>query len=653
MTVKSDIKRRINELRKLISKYDSHYYVLNKPLIDDYEYDLLYKELVLLEKQNPEFDSSLSPTKRVSEKNITGFKKFKHIPKMYSLENTYSDDELSAFHKRIKDVLKNNFSYSVEPKIDGAALSVIYRDSVFYKALTRGDGESGDDVTDNIKTIRELPLSLNKIIKGELIIRGEVFFTKKRFEKLSETYSFSNPRNSAAGTLKLLSPKEVSKRMLSILFHTVVTPIATTHIETLLELKTLGLPVVNQIAAAKTLEELIEIKNMFEIKRFSLPYETDGIVVKVNQLPLREKVGFTSKSPRWAFAYKYAPKKAITRLQSISFQVGRTGVITPVANLTPVELSGTVVKRATLHNFEEIDRLEIKKLDFVEIEKSGEIIPKVVRVIKEKRSGKEISIERPFLCPSCKEKLVKYDDEVAIRCINKNCPEQIELSLIHFASKKAMNINNMGPSIISKFIEKKLVKSISDIYSLTKENLLSIDRIKEKSATNLLMAIERSKKNTLSKFIYGLGIRNIGEYASSILADKFRTLDLFILAGYDELIKVPSIGDESAKAILLFFSNEGNIREIRKLMNMGLVLEISENRDVLNGLSFVITGTLKNMSREEAKKFIIENGGTVQSDVSNNTNYLVVGENPGSKIIRANELSVKMINIDELKDMVQ
>ncbi|MDD3803443.1 MAG: NAD-dependent DNA ligase LigA [bacterium] len=653
MRERENTEKRIKELRDLIVKYDYHYYVLSEPLIDDYEYDKLYRELLSLESSNPEFDSPDSPTKRVSEQTQNHFEKLGHKPKMYSLDNSYSDDELKAFHRRISESLTEKFSYTVEPKIDGTAISLIYNDSLLQSALTRGDGETGDDVTSNVRTIRSIPLKLNSLIEGELIVRGEIFFTKKRFEKLSETYSFSNARNAASGTLKLQNAKEVSKRQLSALIHTVVTPLAPTHTESLKKLSELGLPIVSVFAEAETVSRLIEEKNRFEKDRFSLLFETDGIVIKVNQLNLREKVGFTNKSPKWAFAFKFTPERAMTKLLSVDFQVGRTGVITPVANLNPVEISGTIVKRATLHNFEEINRLSVKIGDFVEIEKSGEIIPKILRFVPEKRVGSEVNIEIPSHCPSCKEKLVKYEDEIAVRCVNKNCPEQIELSLIHFASKKAMNIENMGPSLVRRLIENKIVSSISDIYKLTKSELTKIDRIKDKSALNILKAIEDSKNRTLAKVIYALGIRNVGEFASLKLAESFQDIDSLANSRYDQLIKIQGIGEESANAILLFFENKTNREEIEKLKNSGLRISHSKSSGSLTGLSFVLTGTLKNFSRNEAAEYITSKGGMVQNDVSSKTNYLVAGANPGSKVERAKSLGVKIIAEEDLTIMAE
>uniref|UniRef100_A0A7C3J605 DNA ligase n=1 Tax=candidate division WOR-3 bacterium TaxID=2052148 RepID=A0A7C3J605_UNCW3 len=649
----NQIKETIESLRKEIEKYDYHYYVLNQPLIDDYEYDKLYHKLLELEKKYPQFYSPSSPTQRVSERNIENFEKFEHKPKMFSLDNTYSDGEVLDFDRRIKTIIGDDFSYVVEPKIDGVAVSIIYKDGIFFKGLTRGDGNIGDDVSENIKTIRELPLTLEKKFDGELIIRGEVFFTKDRFSKIQDIYSFSNARNAAAGTLKLLSPKEVSKRGLSVRIHTVVTEIEKTHTDSLKYLKALKIPVVEKFYLAENIKEVLDIKERFKNERYSLPYETDGIVIKVNQLELREKIGYTSKSPRWAFAFKYEPERAVTKLLSVSFQVGRTGVVTPVANLEPVFISGSTVKRSTLHNFDEIERLDLMVNDYVLIEKSGEIIPKVIKVIKEKRSQDCQKIEKPKDCPSCGQKLVQYEGEVALRCINKNCPAQIELSLLHFCSKSGMNIENLGEMMVKKLLEYNLVKTIPDIYRLNYEKLFKIPRIKEKSAKNILDSIEKSKRTTLKRFIYSLGIKNVGEFLSEKLSENFGNIDDLINADFESIRKIEGVGDETAKNIILFFKNEENLHLIKELKELGISFEKRSKKDILEGKSFVVTGSLKNFTRDEIKETILENGGTFSENISKKTDYLIVGLEPGSKFEKAKKLGVKIIDEDEFLKMLR
>ncbi|MEO0281398.1 MAG: NAD-dependent DNA ligase LigA [candidate division WOR-3 bacterium] len=649
----NEIKEKIEKLRKEIEKYDYHYYVLNEPLIDDYEYDKLYHQLLELEKKYPEFYSPTSPTQRVSDRNIENFEKFEHKPKMLSLDNTYSDGEIFDFDKRIKNIVQENFSYIVEPKIDGVAISIIYKDGIFFKGLTRGDGNIGDDVSENIKTIRELPLTLKREFKGELIVRGEVFFTKERFSKIQDIYSFSNARNAASGTLKLLSPREVSKRNLSIRIHTVVTELEKTHIESLKKLQELGIPVVEKYFFAKDIKQVIDIKEKFKDERYTLPYETDGIVIKVNELSLREKIGYTSKSPRWAFAFKYEPERAITKLVSVSFQVGRTGVVTPVANLEPVFISGSTVKRSTLHNFDEIERLDLMVNDYVLIEKSGEIIPKVIKVIKEKRGKDCQRIERPKECPSCGQPLVQYENEVALRCINKNCPAQIELSLLHFCSKNGMNIENFGEMMVKKLLEYKLVETIPDIFRLNYDKLFKIPRIKEKSAKNILDSIERSKKTTLKRFIYSLGIKNVGEYLSEKLSENYTNIDELIKSDYEKIRKIEGVGDETANNIILFFKNQENLKMIKELLELGVTFESKAKSDILKGKNFVVTGTLKNYKRDEIKNTIIENGGNFSENLSSKTDYLIVGSDPGSKLEKAKKLNVKTIDEDEFLKMLE
>ncbi len=648
-----EAKKRIEYLKKLIKKYDYEYYVLSSPTISDYVYDNLYSELKSIEAKFPELITPDSPTQRVSEKPLKGFEKIEHKPKMYSLDNTYSDSELINFDNRIKNIINTDYEYTIEPKIDGVAVSIIYTNGFFTTAISRGNGNIGDNITNNIKTINELPLKLYKKYPGEMIIRGEVFFTKKRFAEIKDEYSFINARNAASGTLKLLDSNEVKNRQLSIRIHSVITKLKNTHYETLLELKKLGIPVIERIEIAKNIEEVIKIKNQWEQTRHNLPYETDGIVIKINDLNLREQIGFTNKSPRWAFAFKYKPETAITKVVSVDFQVGRTGIITPVANLEAVFISGTTVKRATLHNFDEIKRLDLYINDYVEIEKSGEIIPKIIKVIKNKRNKDQIiKIDTPDKCPSCNSPLIQLEDEVAIRCINVNCPAQIEQKLIYFASKQCMDIEYMGPALIKQLLENNLISHLSDIYKLTKNDLMNLERMGEKSSENIINAIEKSKNVPLGRFINALGIRNVGEYTSQLLAERFENLDKLKSATKDELIAIDGIGDEVADSIIKFFENKENINEIDLLFQLGIKPYINRKEKKLNNLKFVITGTLKNYSRDEIKDIIILNGGKVSNTVSKNTNYLILGENPGSKFDKAKKLNVKIINEEEFKKLL-
>lgn len=649
---RNEAKKRIEKLRRQIEGYDFEYYERNAPLIPDFEYDRLYSELKNLEKQFPEFSDPDSPTQRVSEAPSDVFEKVRHEPRMYSLDNAYSDEELVDFDRKLRERISKPFTYAVEPKIDGIAVSIIYRNGRLFKGITRGDGIIGDDVTDNVRTISSLPERLNEPFSGDLTVRGEAFFLKSRFREIADEYGFANARNAAAGTMKLLEPSEAAKRGLSIAIHTVTNDIKPTHSGMLDELKRLGIPVVSHRNTAVSIDEVLELKEKYDKDRENFEYETDGLVVKLNELALRDEAGYTNKSPRWAFAFKFKPERAVTRIESVSFQVGRTGIVTPVANLSPVKLSGTVVRRATLHNFDEIARLGVHEEDYAEVEKSGEIIPKILRVFPEKREKKSIPVLPPENCPSCGSHLVKYENEVALRCINVNCPAQILGSIVHFASKQAMNIDGMGPSLTERLLEAGLVKSISDIYRLKKDELLSLERFKEKSAENLLRSVEASKSSGLSKLIFALGIRNIGEVAARALAAKFQSLDSLSRAGTDELTSVEGIGEESAEALRLFFENPSNISEMKVLSEYGVATVEKKKSDTLSGKTFVVTGTLKRFKRDEIKEAIASNGGFVSESVSEKTDFLIAGDSAGSKLSKAQALSVKIISEDDFLKMI-
>ncbi len=650
----SEAKKRIEELKHQINKFDHYYYDKSLPLITDYEYDTLYNELNSIEKEFPCLLTKDSPTQRVLENAITGFNKIKHNPKMYSLENTYSDNELREFLNRIEKETNGTNEFIIEPKIDGVAVSIIYENGVLKKAISRGNGITGDDITNNIKTIKEIPLVLNGELAGELIVRGEVFFTKETFVKLAEEYGFSNARNAASGTLKLLNSHEAAKRHLSIRIHTVITGLAETDNEILSKLKGMKLPVIEMTKIVESAESVIETKNLWKEKRFKLPYETDGIVIKINKLSMRKKIGYTNKSPKWAFAFKYKPENAITRINSVDFQIGRTGVITPVANLEQVHLSGTIVKRATIHNFDEILRLDVQINDFVEVEKSGEIIPKIIKVIKEKRKGNNtIKIEKPKNCPSCKSELIHYNNEVALRCINVNCPARIEGNISHFVSKAGMNIENVGPALIKQLLNENIISSMSDLYKLDIETILPIERMAEKSAENVIQSIKNSQDVPLHRFIYALGIRNVGEYLANILADTYKSIDNLMNARYDKMIKINGIGDEVAQSVIIFFENERNRDEIGNLLKNGVNPKLQIKRNILKEQKFVITGRLEQFTRDSIKRSIIENGGIVLNAISMETDFLIAGENSGSKIKKAEKLDVKIIDEKKYLQMLE
>ncbi len=650
----SEAKKKVEELKHQLNKFDHYYYDKSLPLITDYEYDNLYNELKSIENAFPDLITDDSPTQRVLENTIKGFKKVKHDPKMYSLENTYSDNELGEFLKRIEKETNEISEFIIEPKIDGVAVSIIYENGILKKAISRGNGITGDDITNNIKTIAELPLILEGENEGELIVRGEVFFTKETFKDLAEVYGFSNARNAASGTLKLLNSRETAKRHLSIRIHTVITTLADTDNEILNKLKQMKLPVIEMTKIVNSAESVIKTKDIWKEKRFELPYETDGIVIKLNKLSMRKKIGYTNKSPKWAFAFKYKPENAITKISSVDFQIGRTGVITPVANLEPVQLSGTIVKRATIHNFDEIKRLDIQINDFVEVEKSGEIIPKIIKVIKEKRNGDNtFEIEKPKICPSCRSELIHYNDEVALRCINVNCPARIEGSISHFVSKTGMNIENVGPALIKQLLNENIISSMSDLYKLKIETILPVERMAEKSAENVINSINASRDVPLHRFIYALGIRNVGEYLANILADTYKNIDKLMDAKYDEMIKINGIGGEVAQSVIMFFENDKNREEIRNLLKNGVAPKLQKKRNVLEEKKFVITGRLDKFTRDSIKRSIIENGGIVLNAISKETDFLIAGENSGSKIKKAEKLNVKIINEKEYLQMLE
>ncbi len=652
---RDEAEKRIIELKKIIRKFDREYYIHSAPLIPDYEYDMLYSELKQLEEEFPDLITKDSPTQHVSEDVIKGFEKMSHNPRMYSLDNTYSDEDLLEFIDRIKRETGNEGNYLIQPKIDGVAVSLMFRKGYFDTAISRGNGSIGDNITDNIRTIKELPDFMEEMADiDELIIRGEVFFTKERFSQLAEIHDFANARNAASGTLKLHSSDEVGKRMLSIRIHSVITGIKDTEKETEELLAEAGLPIVEMNKVIENIDDVIDEKNSWESKRHQLPYETDGIVIKINQFALRDKMGFTNKAPRWAFAFKYKPENAVTRIISIDYQVGRTGVITPVANLEPVHLSGTMVKRATLHNFDEIERLGISVNDYVEVEKSGEIIPKIIKKadIKENKF-KRIDIKKPVKCPSCGQGLVSYDNEVAVRCININCPAQIERSIVHFVSKGGMDVENMGPSIVTQMINKGLINSMSDIFALNENDLVKLERMGEKSTDNLITSIDNAKTVQMSKFLYALGIRNIGEYLSKILSDNYQSIELLMESRMEDLVNIEGIGEEAANSIEIFFSNENNRREISKLLNMGINIVNSRISNKLGGMKFVVTGTLKNFSRESIKRSITDNGGIVLSSVTRETDYLIAGEKAGSKVKKAKDMNIEIIDEKAYKKMLE
>ena len=664
-----DIKLEIERLRKEISRHDHLYYVLNKPTVSDREYDRLYRKLKDLEDAHPELITPESPTQRVAGAVTKAFPVVRHMTPMLSMDNTYSAEEIREFDARVRKNLKiDKVEYVVELKFDGVSVSLVYENGKWARGATRGDGQEGDDVSTNLKTIRSIPLvSRDDTDKATKLIevRGEVYMTKKGFDEINALKEkageelFANPRNAAAGSLKLLDPKIVAERHLDIYIYGIGRYEGMdfdTHIEALEYLKGAGFRVNPHFKLCKGVREVIEYCNSWETKREKLEFEIDGMVLKVNDLGYRERLGVTSKSPRWAIAYKFPAEKALTEVEDIIVQVGRTGAITPVAILRPVHLSGTTVSRASLHNFDEIERLDVKIGDKVYVEKSGQIIPKVISVAKEKRKGKEKTFHAPIKCPACGSRLVSAPDEVAIRCENAGCPAQTREKILHFASRAAMDIEGMGDSMVDKLVEKKLVKDYSDIYYLKFEDIESLERMAKKSAHNLIDAIAKSKSAELHRLIYGLGIRHVGERAAWVLADKAGSIKKLEIASIEDLTKIAEIGPVMAESIYNFFRNKENLKILKKLEDAALSMSSKANRSGaggrLSGKTVVVTGALKYFARAEIEELIRRSGANASSSVSKNTDFLVAGEEPGSKLDKARALGVKIVTEEEFKRML-
>ncbi len=656
--------KRIDELVKILNRHNYLYYVENNPVISDYEYDKLYKELEELEKKFPEYIREDSPTRKVGGEPLQRFSTVEHKVPMLSIDNTYSKEELFEFDRRIKRLLEiqNDIEYVVELKFDGVAVTLLYENGRFMRGVTRGDGWKGDDITENLKTVKTLPLFIQ--YKEILEARGEVYIRKDDFEKINYAKRkkgeplFANPRNAAAGSLKLLDPKIVAERHLHLfVYQGFAENGCTTHMEMLDFLKDIGFPISPYRKKVKNIEEVVAYCNEWQERRLHLPYNIDGMVIKVNSLYLQRKLNITAKSPRWAVAYKFPAQQVETTLLNVLVQVGRIGTLTPVAVLEPVEVSGSTVSRATLHNFDEVKRLGIKIGDKVFIEKSGEVIPQVIKPIPEKRTGEEKEIEIPTECPVCHSRVVKDENGVAIRCPNVRCPAQVKERIIHFASRDAMDIEGLGEKWVDIFVEKKLLSDYGDIYYLKYEKLMGLERMAEKSAGNLLSAIEQSKNRPFANLIFALGIKHIGINASEILAERFNSLDELADADVETLAGINEIGPIMAKSISDFFNNRENLQVIEKIKKAGVKTEnterVQKKNNKLAGLTFVITGTLSKYTRESITSLIKEAGGKVTGSVSGNTDYLICGQEPGSKLDRAKELKVKVITEKEFESMLE
>ena len=656
--------QKIQKLREKIKYHEKKYYVDNNPQISDYEFDLLVKELEELEKQFPELITPESPTQRVGEQPITGFASVEHRTPMLSLDNCYSMEELREFEERIKRIVPGEkIEYVAELKIDGLGISVIYRDGKYFQAVTRGDGFRGDDVTLNVKTIRSFPLIIND--PHEIEVRGEVYLPFQSFQKINQERSktgeplFANPRNAAAGSLRLLDPKVVASRRLDVFLYSIFTEgkKQTSHWKNLNTLKELGFKINPYTRHCASLEEVISFWKEGREKRDSLDYDVDGIVVKVDSIEQQRLLGSTAKFPRWAISFKFPARQATTKIKDIVVQVGRTGALTPVAVLEPVKLSGITISRSTLHNENEIKRKDIRIGDYVLIERSGDVIPKVVSIMKERRTGKEKKFVFPSKCPVCHSSTFRPEGEAISRCTNPSCPAKLKESLLHFASRRAMNIEGLGEAIVDQLLEKKLVENIPDLYSLIFDDLEKLERMGSKSSQNLLAEIEKSKQRDVVRLIYALGIRYVGERTAQALAVHFGGLETLAKVSLDELIQIEDVGPKVGESIVFFFKQPENIELITELKEAGLnfssMKKEREGERPLAGQIFVLTGKLSGLTRDEAKEIIEDRGGTIASSVSSKTTYVVVGESPGSKLERAQRLGIPTLEEKEFLKLVE
>ncbi len=655
-------KEKIYFLRDELHHHNHLYYVINEPVISDNEFDIKLKELISLENEYPQFYDPNSPSVRIGSSLSNDFESITHKFQMYSLENSYSIDDLKDWEARIKKRLGiNNITYCCELKLDGVSISLSYDSGIFTQGLTRGDGVVGDNVTNNLKTINTIPLKIKNKLNFD--IRGEIVIEKNDFIKLNEErftngeQPYMNPRNTASGSIKLVKSKEVKKRPLKCYLFQIVgddLPFRT-QVESLNYAIDCGFNVSNTFKFCKNLIEVIEYLNYWEKNKDSNDFEIDGVVIKVNNLEFQKELGFTSKFPRWAIAYKFKTEQVTTKLISVTYQVGRTGAVTPVANLKPVLLNGTTVKRASLHNSDQIEKLNLKYDDHVVVEKGGEIIPKIVDVVTSKRDGK--SKEFVFIknCPSCHNELVKIEGEAQHYCPNKkNCHPQILGRIKHFISRKAMNIDGFGTETIERLLENNLINDFSDIYNLNFNDLVDLERMAEKSAKNLIDAIERSKEQPFSKVLFALGIRYVGETVSKKITSKIFSIDDLMKLSTEDLLKIDEIGGKIALSLRDYFDDLDNRNLIEKLKNIGLKFHTDTNQIksyTLSNLKFVITGTFQEVSRENLKLIIEDNGGLISSSISKNTNYLIKGENAGpSKLSKADKLNVDILSIDEFKN---
>ena len=660
-------RKEAKKLRKIISEHNYQYHVLDKPEISDTDFDKLFNKLIKIEEKFPKLITVNSPTQRVGAKPLSEFKEVKHVVPMLSLSNAFDENEMTRFYDRIKAELENkDLVFSGETKFDGLAVSIHYKKGNLETASTRGDGYVGENVTQNIRTISQVPLILiGKNIPEKLEVRGEVFIKHKDFLDLNKRQKkdnekvFANPRNAAAGSLRQLDPKITSKRPLSFCSYGIGdykgTLKLSEHIQTLNQLQHWGLPISSEIQTLKGLDMCLEYYNKIAEKRSQLTYDIDGVVFKINNFNEQKKLGYVSRSPRWAIAYKFSSPEEMTQLIDIEVQVGRTGIITPVARLIPVNVAGVNVTNATLHNLDEIKRKDIKIGDWVYIRRAGDVIPEVVRVIKERRVNVK-EFKMPLLCPVCGSDVKRQDGKAAFVCMGGlSCSAQKIQAILHFASRKAMNIDGLGKKIVIQLTDKKLINNISDLFLLKKNQLAKLDRMGEKSADNILQALEKSRSTTLARFIYALGIPEIGETTARALENYFHTIENIKKSSIDELESIPDIGPIAANNIKSFFAQENNLEIIENLISHGIRWSIKSAKKKLpfDGLSFVITGAFENLTREKSKEILISLGGKVTSSVSKNTDYLIYGNNPGSKYEKALNLDVNRLDEKSFLRMIK
>ncbi len=665
-------KEKIEKLRSEIKKHDYNYYVLAEPVISDREYDALMQELIELEKKHPELITPDSPTQRVGGQALKTFRQIKHKVPMLSLANTYTKGEIADFDRRVAQEINEPYEYVTELKFDGVALSLIYENGLLKHGVTRGDGFTGDDITQNVRTIKSIPLSVNPyVLNGKKIenfeVRGEVYMLIDDFLKINEKReesglkTYANPRNLTAGTLKLLNPAEVAERPLQLVSYylDIEDTELSSHWENLQILKQLGFPVSEHSEKHPDIHSVFKYIDSWEDKRDNLPFQIDGIVIKLNSLRHQQIMGFVARSPRWAIAFKYEAKKAVTKLNDITFQVGRTGVVTPVAELEPVFLAGSTISRATLHNFDYIKERDIRIGDYVIIEKGGDVIPKVVAPVLEKRTENLPEFVFPGNC-SCglNGKFIRPDDEANYYCTHPECPWQIRRRIEHFASRNAMDIEGLGEKVVDRLVELGFLKSIADIYTLKnhRKELTKLEGWGEKSVDNLLSAIEKSKSRPLERLLFALGIRFVGEGTAKILARNFPDINLLMKASKEDIQAIHEIGEKTAQSVVDFFSNPEEIKLIERLVASGVNLtqpeEVLTDENKLSGQTFVLTGELKSMTRREAKQKIELLGGKVAGSVSKKTSYVIAGDKPGSKLKKARELDVKILNENEFIDLL-